>query len=272
VNSLGKESRYQEKTLTGKTALVTGASRGIGRAIAMALASRGANLVISAHKEMPLRLVKEEIENWGVTCSAVSCDFGDDEHFESTFAQHFSSPGSIDILVNNAGIFRSARTHEATDQDWEEILNINLRAVMKLSNLGLKAMVARGWGRVVNISSISGNMGEAFAAAYAVSKSALNGLTTSLARDVAKFGVTVNAICPGWVYTDMAQQQLLDEKWCELTGIRQSDSIESARLSSLQERFIEPWEIGETVLFLCSDGARSVTGQCISVCGGLSLV
>jgi ketoreductase len=132
-------------------------------------------------------------------------------------------------------------------------------------------MIGKAWGRIVNISSVSGKTAEAYGAAYSASKFGIIGLTQALALEVAKSGITVNAICPGWVRTDMAIEQLQDPKWCGLNEIDQSQSVEIARLSIPQNRFLESEEVADLALFLCSNQARSITGQAINICGGLSL-
>jgi len=272
VNTLNEHTVDTAELLRGKTALVTGASRGIGRAIALALAGRGAKLAICARQELPLQPVKKEIEEHGTTCKIWACDLANEVDIRRGFEEVSAALGKIDVLINNAGVIAVECTDEARDRDFNEILNVNLGAAITLSELALKDMSARGWGRIINISSISGTLGEAFAIAYSASKAALNGATQAMAVSAARFGVTVNAVCPGWVDTEMARKQLTDEHWCKLTGIELNDSVEIARLSSPQERFIEPEEIAELVSFLCSNRAKSITGQCITVCGGLSLL
>ena len=126
-------------------------------------------------------------------------------------------------------------------------------------------------GRIVNISSISGKSGEPYGAAYSSSKFAMIGLTQSLALEVARHGITVNAVCPGWVETDMAYEQLTDRRWCELNSLPVEDSVEIARLSIPREKFVKAEEVAALVRFLCSEDAQSITGQAINICGGLSL-
>jgi 3-hydroxybutyrate dehydrogenase len=272
VNYPSKHIHIKEESLVGKTALVTGASRGIGRAIALGLAARGARLAICARQELPLRPVKEEIEKCGTTCCIMACDLAREDEIRRKFGSVLQTLGKVDVLINNAGIIKVHSTEDTPDNGWQETLRVNLGAAMTLSDLVLQSMQASGWGRIVNISSISGTIGEAFAIAYAASKAALNGATVALALQAARYGVTVNAICPGWVDTDMSRQQLSDENWCKLSGISPEESLQIARLSSPQERFIEPEEIGELVAFICSERAKSITGQMITVCGGLSLL
>ena len=179
--------------------------------------------------------------------------------------------GSIDILINNAGVFKVEPILNHRPAVWDETLAVNLSAAFHLCRYALPQMTAKNWGRVINISSVSGKLGEPYGAAYSASKFGLIGLTQSLALEVAKYAVTVNAICPGWVLTEMALKQLGDEQWLKLNSIDPSQSLEVARLSSPQERFIEVAEIADLVLFLCSNQARGITGQSINICGGLSI-
>jgi NAD(P)-dependent dehydrogenase (short-subunit alcohol dehydrogenase family) len=161
---------------------------------------------------------------------------------------------------------------EGHDLDvWRRTLDTNMTSAMVASSLVLPEMVTRKWGRVINISSISGKAGEAFGAAYSASKFGLIGLTQSMALEVARFGVTVNAVCPGWVATDMAFSQINDPQWCQLNNLPPAESLDIARLSVPQERFIEPGEVASLVVYLSTDDARGITGQAINICGGLSV-
>jgi NAD(P)-dependent dehydrogenase (short-subunit alcohol dehydrogenase family) len=257
--------------LAGKLALVTGGSRGIGRAIAMVLAEQGANLILVGRQELPLSAVKSELENRGVICRTLACDLAEMAKLTDLLEPLLADLGSIDILVNNAGIFKTESVISHKDSTWNETLAVNLTAAFQLCRYAVAGMIAKNWGRVVNISSVSGKLGEPYGAAYSASKFGLIGLTQSLALEVAKYGVTVNAICPGWVLTEMARKQLADDQWCRLNSIDQSQSLEIARLSIPQERFIEEEEIAHLTLFLCSNQGKGITGQSINVCGGLSL-
>jgi 3-hydroxybutyrate dehydrogenase len=154
---------------------------------------------------------------------------------------------------------------------WDDTLAINLSATFHLCRYAIEGMLAKNWGRIINISSVSGKLGEPYGAAYSASKFGILGLTQSLALEVARFGITVNAICPGWVFTEMASKQLADPLWCKLNNIEPSQSLEVTRLSIPQERFIEADEVADLAAFLCSNQAKGITGQSINICGGLSL-
>jgi len=257
--------------LHGKVALVTGASRGIGKAIALSLAANGAHLALFARNQEALNSVKEEIEPLGRPCLAQSGDICKEEDIDRVVRLTEKKLGPIAILVNNAGIYKTEPVEDHDLASWAEIVDINLTGAMLASRRVLKPMKAAEWGRIINISSVSGQAGEAFGAAYSASKFGLIGLTQSLALEVAKYAITVNAVCPGWVMTEMAKEQLNDETWCGLNDLDASQSEEIARLSVPQMRFIEPYEVGQLVAFLCSDDARGITGQAINICGGLSI-
>lgn len=200
-----------------------------------------------------------------------TCDVGETNAIEAVISKLRTSHGKLDILVNNAGIFSASALVEQDVEDWRRVLEVNLTAAMRAAKAALPLMMERRWGRVINVSSISGKSGEPYGAAYSASKFGMLGMTQSLALEVARDGVTVNAVCPGWVETEMAVTQLTDEEWCRLNGIAREQSIEIARLSVPQERFIEPAEVAHLVSFLCSESARGITGQAINICGGLSL-
>ncbi|MBS1956647.1 MAG: SDR family oxidoreductase [Cyanobacteria bacterium SZAS-4] len=258
--------------LSDRVALVTGASRGIGKAIALDLAAQGATVAIVSRNLAALSQTQSEIE--GLTskpCQTYACDVGEPETLESTIRSIQKAYGKLDIIVNNAGTFSAAALVSQDLESWRNILEVNLTAAMRASKAALPLMIERKWGRIVNISSISGKSGEPYGAAYSASKFGMIGMTQSLALEVARDGITVNAVCPGWVDTDMARDQLNDEEWCRLNNMERQHSLENARLSVPQERFIEPGEVANLVAYLCSESARGITGQAINICGGLSL-
>jgi NAD(P)-dependent dehydrogenase (short-subunit alcohol dehydrogenase family) len=258
--------------LSNRVVLVTGASRGIGKAIALELAEQGATLAIISRNLTALVETQIEIEKRSNrSCLTYACDVSESDTLEGVIQEVQDAHGALDIIVNNAGIF-SAQALVAHDlQDWRNVLEVNLTAAMRASKAALPLMIERKWGRIINISSISGKSGEPYGAAYSASKFGMIGMTQSLALEVAKDGITVNAVCPGWVDTDMARSQLNDEEWCKLNNIEPSHSLEIARLSVPQQRFIEPNEVANLVSYLCSNFARGITGQAINICGGLSL-
>ncbi len=263
-----------DQNLAGKVALVTGASRGIGRSCAIQMARQGARLILLGRDEVPLKVVKEEIEKLGGQASLLIADFARPEEAQEALQERLPAE-KIDILVNNAGLYHSVEFDNLSDRDWHETLNVNLVVALLACRIvlhGKEGMIARQWGRIINISSISGLIPEAFAGAYSISKFSLNGATKALALSVAREKITVNAICPGWVDTKMANDEFADPEWCRLNGLPLDDARELTRFSIPQERFIEADEVAALAVFLCSEAARGITGQTINICGGLSLV
>jgi 3-hydroxybutyrate dehydrogenase len=271
IVSPGEISKLKAPEIKNKVALVTGGGRGIGRAIALTLGDLGANLILIGRHQLPLNAVKEQLAHKEISCLTVVLDVGQPENLEAALVEAVGRLGPVDILVNNAGIYTSGSVAQGDVQNWQTTIGVNLNAAFHLSRLTVPGMIAKGWGRVINISSVSGKTGEAYGAAYSASKFGLLGLTESLALEVAQFGVTVNAVCPGWVLTDMAVSQLHDPNWCALNGIDPKESLEIHRLSVPTQRFIEVHEVADLVAFLCSNQGRGITGQSINICGGLSI-
>lgn len=264
-------TRNDSCPLRGKIALVTGASRGIGRATALALAKDGADIAAIARTEAALTSLASELRDYDVRYESYICDVSLPEALEQTLATIGQQLGVVQILVNCAGVYETASVRGHSLNLWNKIVETNLTSVLRTCKSLIEGMITTNWGRIVNVSSISGKSGEPYGAAYSASKFGLIGLTQSLALEVAKFGITVNAVCPGWVRTEMAISQLTDARWCELNGIPGNDSIEIARLSVPQLRFIEPEEVADLISFLCGTKAQAITGQAINICGGLSI-
>jgi len=258
--------------IKGKNALITGASRGIGYAVAIELAGHGVNCALLARSEGPLESLAQELRSAGVRAESIALDLVAPDSLtviEKRLAAEF---GFIDILVNNAGIYGTASIDSDEDGSlWSATIETNLSVPYRLARYFGASMKKTGWGRLINVSSISGQKGECFGAAYSASKFGLLGMTQSLALELASFGVTVNAVCPGWVDTDMAVSQINDPDWCNLNGIELAHSMELTRLSVPQERLIEPAEVASLIAYLASNQARGITGQAINICGGLSI-
>ncbi len=255
----------------GKTAFITGASRGIGRALAVRLAQDGFDLALFARSKGLLNELEQDLREMKVNAHAFPVDVSDAPAFVDALESARSTLGAPCVLVNNAGVYYTQSVEGHTVDLFKEVLETNLTSALNACQFVVAGMKSRGWGRIVNISSISGKVAEAFGAAYSASKFGMIGLTQSLALEVAEYGITVNAVCPGWVATEMARAQLNDESWCKLNQLEVSQSEEIARLSVPQKRLIQPEEVAHLVAFLCSENARGITGQSINICGGLSL-
>ena len=269
-------SCFAPHLFNGRKVLITGASRGIGAACARAFAELGADLALLSKSAERLTLVTEQlkkIDMAGRTVSVVSeaVDITDPIQLAAGLKRIQDKVGTIDILVNNAGIYITEEVQAHRLEKWQRTIDTNLTSAMVTSSQLVGAMVAQKWGRVINISSLSGKVGEAYGAAYSASKFGLLGLTQSLALEVAASGVTANAICPGWVATDMAFEQINDAHWCELNGLEQSQSLDIAKFSVPQQRLIDAEEVASLVIYLATDAARGITGQSINICGGLSI-
>src|SRR5215471_18926934 len=247
-------------SLLGKKALVTGGSRGIGRACALALASAGADVAVGSSPAGAdsAENVCGQIREMGRRAEAYSFDVAIRGDLETTYSRVKSDFESVDILVNNAGVTRD-RSFKKMDRDaWDEVIAINLSSVFDITRLFIDAMVMRGWGRVINISSIVGRIGNIGQCNYAAAKAGLIGLTKTLAREYAKKGVTVNAIAPGFVKTRM------------LDGVPDK-AMESVLNSTPVGRLGDPTEIAAGVLYLASQSAGFVTGHVLDINGGLAM-
>ena len=244
--------------LTGKTALVTGASGGIGRAIALALASRSADVAVHFHQnEAAARDVQTQIETLGRRCAILGADIRDSKAFEELYARAESEIGPLDILVNNAGTLKLGFLAMLSESAFDDALQTNLKGAFLLSKRAARAMTRRKSGRIVNISSQAAQTGEIMGAHYSAAKAALLGLTKSAARELAPHGVTCNAICPGFVETPMlSTDEAKREKQRALVPLG---------------RFGKPEEIAALCVYLCSDEAAYVTGQIFAVDGGLRM-
>ena len=245
--------------LDGKIAVVTGASRGIGRAIAIELAARGALVVVNySGSESRAMEVKQEITAQGGKADVWQCDVSDYGACEAFMQGVIQKYGRIDILINNAGITRDGLLMKMSEEDFDRVLDVNLKGAFNCCKAAVPAMCKARWGRIVNMSSISGLHGNVGQVNYAASKAGIVGLTKSLAREVAPRGVTVNAVAPGFIVTDMTDA--VPEK------------VKESVLGNIPERrFGQPSEVASLVAFLASDDAAYITGQAIEIDGGLAL-
>jgi len=245
--------------LTGKTALITGGGRGIGRAIAIAFAREGIRIAVAARTAEQVEQVAHEIGNGAI---ALVCDVADPK----SVAQMFEQVAGIDILVNNAGVAESATVVNTTDELWHKHLSINLSGTFYCTRAALPAMLKKGWGRIINIASIAGKTGAPYISAYSASKHGVLGLTKSIALEVANAGITVNAICPGYVDTEMVTRGV--ERITSVTGRTAEEALNSLKKMSPQNRLVTPEEVAALALLLASDEGRGITGQAINVDGG----
>jgi 3-oxoacyl-[acyl-carrier protein] reductase len=244
--------------LGGRVSLVTGASRGIGRAVARALASCGATVVLGAREESRLLSVASEIEAAGGQARPVRLDVADRASVDSALEGVLRDLGRIDHLVNNAGITRDNLLLRMKRQEWDDVLATNLTGAFHCSQAALRPMLKQRSGRIVNVSSIVGVTGNAGQANYAASKAGLIGFTKSLAREVASRGITVNAVAPGFIETDMTAA--LGEKAREAL----LSAVPLGRVGS-------PEDVAAAVLFLVSEEAGYLTGQVLGVDGGFHM-
>jgi NAD(P)-dependent dehydrogenase (short-subunit alcohol dehydrogenase family) len=252
--------------LTGRVALVTGGGRGIGRAIALSLANAGADVAVSGRNAGVLEETVAEIMAKGPRGKAVVCDVADRPQVDAMVAQVKATLGDPLILVNNAGIAASAKLSETTDEMWDSMLRINATGAFYCTRAVLPMMLEAKWGRVVNLASIAARGGAPYIAAYAASKHALLGLTRAVAAEVASRGITVNAICPGYVDTEMTDRS------AAYISTRTGRSEDAARKIlegfSPQGRLMTAEEVASLATYLCSDSAGGINGQGIVLDGG----
>lgn len=251
------------KSLTGKTALITGGGRGIGRAIALMFAREGARIAVAARTAEQVEQVANEIGNEAI---ALVCDVSDPESVTRMFGDLRERLGNADILVNNAGIAESATVVNTTDELWHRHLAINLSGTFYCTRAALPAMFKKGWGRVINVASIAGKTGAPYIAAYSASKHGVMGLTRSIALEVAAAGITVNAICPGYVDTEMVSRGV--EQITTKTGRSAEEALDTLRKMSPQNRLATAEEVAAVALLLASDDGRGINGQGINIDGG----
>jgi NAD(P)-dependent dehydrogenase (short-subunit alcohol dehydrogenase family) len=245
--------------LSDKTAIVTGARRGIGRAIALALAREGANVVVSDISQKDCQKVVDEIERMGRRGLALKCDVSSSNDVEDMVKRTVAKFGRVDILVNNAGILTFKPFLELTDEDWDKILNVNLRGQFLCARAAAREMTKNKWGRIINIASISsGGCGIAFPliAHYTASKGGVMALTEALALELTSQGINVNAICPGAIDTEMSK------------GVKESGQLAQLLARIPKGRLGQPEEIASLAVFLASEESDYISGAAIVIDGG----
>jgi 3-hydroxybutyrate dehydrogenase len=253
-------------SLKGRGAVVTGGGRGIGRAVARALAEEGAAVVVSARSTQEIEVVAAELVADGHTAHAVTCDVADEASVRTLAEAAAKLLGTVDVLVNNAGIALSNPVKRLPLEEWNRIMAINATGTFLCTRAFIQGMIDRGWGRVINVASVAGLRGGRYIAAYSASKHAQIGFTRALAAEVADQGITVNAICPGYVDTPMTEYSV--SRMVEKAGISEEDALEHILALSPQHRLIRPEEIAHVTVMLCGKNGEGISGQAIAIDGG----
>ncbi|EGU60589.1 short-chain dehydrogenase/reductase SDR [Vibrio nigripulchritudo ATCC 27043] len=246
--------------LTNKVALITGASRGIGRALAVGMAKSGADIVIAdlPSQQVELEQTQKQILETGRKCVAYSLDVTNKKQVEDVIGEALQEFGEIDILVNNAGILKPSKLEDLDEADWDAHFDVNGKGVLLMTNAILSHMKQRNFGRIINIASIAGRQGVATQGHYAATKSTVITLTRVYAQEVGEFGITVNAICPGIILTEMGKNNLGSDEaikhWQEVAALK---------------RLGAPEDVVGPAVFFASELSNFVTGQALNVCGGI---
>ncbi len=252
--------------LFGRVAVVTGGGRGVGRACAFELARRGAAVAVLARSTPEVHRVAEEIQAIGGRALACACDVTQRAQVEAAVAQARERFGPVTVLVAAAGVARGSPFLEITDEEWEEHLRTNVTGAFYAIRAVLPDMLAARWGRVVVVASTAAKVGSRYTAAYTASKHALLGLVRCLAVEFATYGVTANAVCPGYLDTGMTEDNV--RRISERTGRSPADVRAALEGMSPQRRLFAPEEVASLVAYLCTDAARGVNGQGIVLDGG----
>jgi len=256
---------HKSHSLDGRHAVVTGASRGIGAAIAAALAAEGAHVSLLGRDDVKLSQVSDELGG-GSHAVPVKVDVADADSVRDAFTTARRHFGPVHILINNAGLAGSAKFTDTDLAAWNKILAVNLNGTYLCTREAVPDMLKLGQGRIVNIASIAGLRGAAYISAYSTSKHAVIGLTRSLALEYATKNITVNAVCPGYTDTDIVREAVANIR--AKTGRSEKEALDALVATNPQRRLIAPKEVADTTLWLCKPGTESVTGQSIVIAGG----
>jgi len=249
--------------MQGRHALVSGGGQGIGAAVARALVAQGSSVTLLGRRLAPLQ---QQAAADPERMHAVAADVTDPDHLAAAFGAARQRFGPVTILVNNAGQAESAPLERTSLELWQRMIAVNLTGTMLAAQLALPDMRAAGWGRIVNVASTAGLAGYAYVSAYCAAKHGVVGFTRALALEMAKTGITVNAVCPGYTETDLLQDSIANV--VAKTGRTEAQARAGFAVSNPQGRLVQPDEVADAVRWLCGDGAASVTGQSISVSGG----
>ena len=249
-----------------KHALITGAGTGIGASIAATLATAGFSITLLGRRKDVLESAAAKLDTATENSQCIVCDVGSESRVKQAFTQARSGLGDIQILVNCAGIAPTSPFHKLTGKQWNEVLNVNLNGVFYCTAAVIEQMRQSRYGRIINIASTASLRGYAYVSAYTAAKHGVLGLTRALALETAPLGITVNAVCPGYTDTEIIAQAVTNIM--KATGQNRQQAMTNFTTTNPQGRLIDPEEVAATVLWLCSDSARSVNGQAISVCGG----
>jgi NAD(P)-dependent dehydrogenase (short-subunit alcohol dehydrogenase family) len=252
--------------LAGRIALVTGGGRGIGRAVALSLATAGADVAVTARSSRELEETAAAIRAMGRRAEAIVCDVTERPQVEAMIVRVKSALGDPLILVNNAGIAGSAKLADTTDEMWDRMMRVNATGAFYCTRAVLPLMVQAKWGRVVNIASVAAKAGGLYIAAYTASKHALLGLTRAVAAEVAARGITVNAVCPGYVDTEMTDASAANI--VKRTGRTEQEARKILEGFSPQGRLMTAPEVAALATYLCSEVARGINGQSLVIDGG----
>jgi len=258
----------------GKTVLVTGSGRGIGRETVLSFAKEGANVVINYKKRLEsAEETYKQAKEYGVDALVVKCNVGIENDVKRMFKLIEEVFGGVDILVNNAGFGLVKPLIEVEGELWSKIIDYNLKGAYLCSKYALKYMIEKRWGRIINVASIAGLFGRENLTPYSAAKAGLIGFTRSLALEVRKYNITVNAVAPGLTLTDLGVSQLkLIREMHNLNVDIEEVAERWARKHTLIGRIIEPWEVARVILFLADPDSSAITGQVIIIDGGQSLV